>query len=1238
MKQLYRLLVGLFSAGVLLALPGSASASPFLARPRPNLANPLRTLAQNQTPAPAPAAPVACTSDAQCPAETICEENACRPFERSVNVLLYRKEGASTYVIPFYWARRGVPGHRVVFPFYWHFWSDKDKAQVVAPFYWRFENYLAQRVVTVVLLYSHTRQPEAQSWALWPIFYKSTRFGWAAPLLGSFRVGDPGAGTSKGALLFLYWWSRKPQSSFDLGFPLFVSSRSPESAFTFALPLNFYWRSGTDKSLLAIPLFYWHHDARTGVLGSPLGYYSSAQGGNTRGAALWLYWWGRSRDFNYDIGFPILWSFRTPRANTTVIPPVLHLRRANSTFTTVLPLFFSASNRARGDGWSLLFPLFLSKTGEQGRSRTWITPLGGYSRDDEEGSRALTFIVPPLIWRKNTEREFSSYLLLYWRYRNLQSGASTTVIGPYVSSDDRAGSTRAGLPLFWYFRDNQNDATAHTFFPLYFRRTNPDESTTAFGVFPAWFYFRSFTGGGGSGGLFPLAFFGSRGGNSHAVLLPIFYHLKDAESSSTVLFPLFWRFADATSSNTGVTPLLYFQGHDHGSSYQVQFPLFWRLRDERAGTTTTAIPPFFYRSRRDGWSAGIAPLLFAGGGQTSGHAILFPLFWHSHDSVARSSTTQVLAYLHRQRGGETTDALFPLLWYRRGARTPGRDETAFTFFPLFHYRRDPDTRVLVTPLGGYGKGPQRAFGMVGPFFWYHDPARILRGLPPIYFDATNKATGERSRVFGPWFQIDAPDHNARVLFPLVATYRDPDDRGVYVFPNFFHRRATNGYGLDTLFPLFWISSAPNGQHTTQLGPYFRRVTADSKSIALLPLFLQTANSQRRLLVTPLLVQHENYKEGRTRTVAPLFFRVARPAGGTTVLFPFWWSGTEAQRRYRVLFPIFWNFSDDKADKSFTLAGPLLWSRKGDWRTRGLAPVAWFSRDGHGSGSDALLPIFYERHTPTDQLFVTAPFGFRSAPDNKWFYVGPFVYKDAWDKKFWTLFPVYFSHLDKGSETRTRVFPPLLLYSRSSPDRSLLGTLLLFWRQRSITGSTTLALPLFYDFQSFHESRFTMLFPLFARYRNQLDSSSTTVSLLFYRRSSPTDSTTVAFPLFWDFKGSDSRSTVVVPFYASFSRPTYQSRYIFPNIFYRSGRGIQEGTYRLFVFPLWESGVKRRGDFAWEVLLGLFGYERIGRNRFLKVLFFPIELAPVPAASTAWYSKPPRRSPREPMRGLNTQTW
>ena len=250
-----------------------------------------------------------CTHDDQCPAQTICEDGSCQPFERPIDILLYRKEGRSTWVLPFYFSNRGNPGHRVLAPLYFHFWSPESHTQIFAPFYWRVEDRLKQRVVTVVLNYAQTTQPDARSWALWPLFYMSTKFGWAAPPLLSFKVGDPDHGKAFGMWFLLYFWTRSPSSQFDLLFPFAISTRSKDSAFTYALPLNFYWRNKDDKNLLSIPFFYQNATPSGGTFASLLGY-SSVENTATTGSFLWLYWYGRSKASSYDVLFPLLWSFR----------------------------------------------------------------------------------------------------------------------------------------------------------------------------------------------------------------------------------------------------------------------------------------------------------------------------------------------------------------------------------------------------------------------------------------------------------------------------------------------------------------------------------------------------------------------------------------------------------------------------------------------------------------------------------------------------------------------------------------------------------------------------------------------------------------------------------------------------------------------------------------------------------------------------------------------------------------
>jgi hypothetical protein len=1258
--------VAVAGLAVAIGLPGYAwsatNLDPFARNMRSGSLLPFRTAQAEEEPVPARAAPApdgvsefarpatttattttttaagpACSRDDQCPVDTICEQGVCRSFERAFNLLLFRKEGASLDFIPFYWSRRGNPGHRVLAPFYWHFWSPESRVQIVFPFYWRIEDHLKQRVVTVVGLYSHTRQPDARSWAVWPFFYTSTKFGWAAPLLGSFSVGDPDKGRALGLLGFLYFWKRSPDRKFDVS-PLFVSWRSKESAFTYALPLNFYWRSGDESTLLIVPVGIRHATPKGGYFGSWLGY-SSVDGENKTGAFFWLYWFGRSKNYNYDVGFPLLWSFRSPESNTTIIPPVFHIRRGAWSMGSAALLAWWGRDRDKGSNWQLILPFFLGSRADHGKKALYLSPLGGYRRDDNAGSHGLTWLLPPILRWHDRQSELDSYVLLYWRYRDIPADATTTIVGNYYQRIDPAGTTRAVFPLFWYFHDRAQKATAHSFLPFYFHRHSADERTTAAGIFPLWGYRRRFSDGGSSAGFFPFVFSGQRGERSHLIVAPFCWHFRDRRSSTTLAFPLWYHTENATSSLTAILPLLFF-GHDHEASFLIQFPLFWHFADSRRGTSTTVAPLFFRDVDRTGSSAGIVPILFWGGGSQRSHFVLFPLLWRFRDNAADRSTTVVGTYLHRSWGGESTDALFPLFHYRRGARPGGQDETSFTLFPLVHYRRDSRGTLFASPLAVWTRRPGLKAGFVFPYFWYGNDTVQVRGVPLLYLDHTFQGTGQRTRMFGPYVMVDGPSVTARVFFPFYARYREKGDTGTYVFPLYFGRRGDNGYRMDSLLPIFW-SSHDQDHRTFMIGPWFRTEDDEQHSHAsgLIPLFVSADSPKRRLLVTPLFVYHRNHEAQTTRVVSPLYFQSSRPDGSTHVVFPLWWQGRQGSKSHVLFMPLYWHFADSAEQKSFNLAGPLLWSRNGSETTRGLLPFFWYSRDpDKGRGSDAVLPLFYESHSRLSQTFATALFGFGKAPDSLWWYVPPFIWRDNVKSRFHAFVPLWFSYRDKVTETTTRVIPPLFHYAHSNPERSLSTWLLLFWHRTNVTSSTTLGLPLYYDLHAYHESRLTMFLPLFLRYRNEVSGQSYTMAPLFYRRSGPTDASTIAFPLYWRFWSEERSTTVFFPFYFGVRRPTWEGTFIFPSIWVSKGLGPEAGTSHFWFVPFWESQVKRPGDHMWEVLLGVLGWERIGRNRYLKVLFIPFELEPVSAAQTAWYGRTPKRSADRRARGLNTQVW
>ncbi|HET6282830.1 MAG TPA: EB domain-containing protein [Polyangia bacterium] len=1249
---------------------GTSALAPFVAQAG---AAPAGAPAATAPRAPA-AAPLgqACGRDDDCPDESICERGVCQAIQTRTNILyLYYQEGTFREVLGLYWSKRGASGYRVIVPLYWHYWSPGGKVQVVAPFYWRFEDYTRQRTTTVIvpgLPISWTSEPGASSWAVWPLAYNSTRYGWAAPLFGTFTLKDPQNKSALGAALFFYWWKRAPGRSFDLLFPLFVSKRSTERAFTFALPLNFYWRAQDDATTLALPFFYRHTWKTGGSFFTWLGYHTRS-GAETTGSVLWLYWFRRngadraahavlfpilwhfqSKSSSSTVFFPFVWSFTSPGSTTNVVPvPFAHVyvRRGSWYLNTIFALWWNGGDDKAGYTFATFFPLLHWQRYDHGKKTTWLSLLGGYHRDDNTGSRTLA-LLPFFLAHRNSERQLHVLSPLFIRHRNNSTDATTKLVGGLLYlRDDPAGSTSVLFPLFWRFRDAPTGATATMFFPFFAHRAGPRDTSTFVGVFPLWFYKRSFPNDGWAAGLFPLAFFGQRDEGSHAVVFPLYWRFGDGRTTTTVGAPLFYTRADPRGRNSAIFPLLTFFGNRDGEHYTVQFPLYWRFSSERQGWATTVTPLGYFHSGRQGWSLGVGPLLpllFAAGGGPKSHFALFPLFWHFRDDQQDRSTTVVLLYKHRQHGGETTDALFPLFHYRRGARPGGADETSFTLFPLVHYRRDAVSRVMVTPLGASVKSAGRDAGFVGPFFWYRDANFAARALLPAHVDVTRLATGERTRMFGPWFQIDAPQHKSRVLFPLYGTYQDQHETDTYVFPSYFRRRGNDGYEVDALLPLYWHSSYPGGG-TTVVASWYRQRAPGVYNTGLAPLWMYAKNQQRSVTIVPpaLLYRRRDFVADTTRLWAgPVYHSRDQAAKHRTVVFPLWWSGHEQESSHALLLPFYWHFANSRLERSTTVAGPLFWMTRGQDQTRGLVPLFWYSRNSaQESGSTAVFPFFYRNYRKDGSAFYTLLAGYSSGRSSSLWYVGPVLSKDSEESRFRMLFPLWFHHLNKPLETKTLVIPPLLTYSRSNPEGALTTVLGLFWHRRDIASSTSVGFPLYYDFHDFHQTRTTVVLPLLLRHQRDSDGSVFWLAPLFYRHSTPTDVTMVGFPLLWHFQSGKDKTTVLFPFYAHWRRSTHAATYIFPTYYYREGLrpdGSEDGTWRRVVAPFFESAVKRPGDYMWEVLGGVFGRENIGRNRYLKVFFMSFETQAPSHSQTSWFSQPARVSRRTPTRSLSANVW
>jgi hypothetical protein len=670
----------------------------------------------------------------------------------------------------------------------------------------------------------------------------------------------------------------------------------------------------------------------------------------------------------------------------------------------------------------------------------------------------------------------------------------------------------------------------------------------------------------------------------------------------------------------------------------------------RRGTSTTATPIGYYHSDPDGWSAALTPLLWMRSGKTRSHFALVPLFWHFDDRTADKTTTVATLYWHRRWGGETTDALFPLFYYRRGARPGGSDETSFTFFPLVHYRRDAETRRWVTPLAASIHGKDSSGGFVGPYIWYDDKELSLRFIPGLLTDVTQHATGERNRQYGLWFQMDAPGRKARVLFPLFGRYTDEKETATWVVPTFYRMRRNNGDRVDALLPLYWRSSIGD-RKVTVIGLYYDRTGPGIHNVGVVPFFFHARNPERSLTIIPPLLSYrrDEHNGENVRQLTLLYFHKHDRETSLTTVFPLYWAYKRGDKETAVGFPLYWHFANTTEKHASTVVFPFaFWSSTGTWRTRGVLS-AWYTRDSaSGYASQAFLPLFYQATGPDHFALFTLLAGYRRSGPSRLWYATPLVWSsDSNEKRFSMAFPLWFRHTNKVTERTTTVVPPALYVSRTTPQESFTTAAALYWHSEDIASSTTLVLPLFYDNHEYRLSRTTALFPFFVRNEKEADHSTTWLSPFFYSYTAPGYATTfggpfVFLPLYWNIKrGEDHSTTLVLPLYAHWRRPGYRSTLVIPSYYHQEGLredGTPDGTYRRFVglvLPFYDSGVKRPGDFMWNLLGGIVGRERIGTHRYLRLFWvFNIETEAAPRAQTDWYSQPVHTPRKMAARGLN----
>ncbi len=769
--------------------------------------------------------------------------------------------------------------------------------------------------------------------------------------------------------------SARRRATATSSFPLLFSTRSPESAFTYADPADVLLaREGRQAPAgPAAALRQPDQEGRVALLAHRLSHARRRRERRIAALALLVRIQRRQPErLQHLLPGGVELSFRQrqhhrrrpagPRAAQDLV-----LQHA------CIPLWWSGGDTAKGEAFRTLLPFFYWERADHDKRSLWVTPIGGYSRDDVQGSRTLAAVAVDLHAARSHQRAAHHHAGVH-PLPQRRSGLDH-------ESDRAAASTGARIRPARRRRSSRSSGGSATPRPARPRRrccrssryrSGPAESSWFAGVFPLWAYHRTFTGQGGgepgwSAGLFPLAFFGSARRQRPRRGLPAVLALRERRTRRRPsLFPLFYRHRDKHETSTGMLPLVFFGHNDRGTQLRRPVPVLLALRRRPRGLVdhgdAARLPPLDAR-------------------QLERRAAAAGLRGRRRRQVARRDRAAVLA-VHRRRRAEVDDGgaqllppqprqrdhrlLLPadLLPARRAARRQRRDQLHAVPDRALSARRrlQPGGDAAGRVVEEADEGGDRAFGFVGPYLWYRGAIFDAKGVPFIYADVTNHATDERTRQYGPWFEIDAPGSRSRIFFPFYGRYDDAQEHDTYVFPTFFRQRKTNGDGdrhrssrstgirarapASTTMAGLWYSHRDTGVHDTGVAPFYFYAKNDKRSILAVPPVLlyrrhDFTNDSVRMLGGDHRLSHA--------AIPPRTRRWCSRSGGRDTT-----SRSAAPRAVPGLLALRGRARRTPRSTSW---GRSSGRRAARSRTRGLAPIAWRSDDSAtGASSNALHAV------------------------------------------------------------------------------------------------------------------------------------------------------------------------------------------------------------------------------------------------------------------------------------------
>jgi hypothetical protein len=333
------------------------------------------------------------------------------------------------------------------------------------------------------------------------------------------------------------------------------------------------------------------------------------------------------------------------------------------------------------------------------------------------------------------------------------------------------------------------------------------------------------------------------------VVFPAFWRIRSEDSNAYIVGPVGHR--EATGEHDNWFAPLFFEGERKDGGYFHSPALLTTSHWNKAGAFTIAGPYFRNRTGTDtDW--GIAPLLFHGDngdleGNRKQYTLVPPLlYYHSSRELDSTDTTVIGPVYIRDDPKRLVRDVLPLFFYIEGKPLSGGvPEYHITFFP-FHYGRDPDGDLLVTPLF-LRRTTATADTILDPFYSVaktrHGATRLraIGPVAPLYWDYYDRDLGVNAYAIAPFFYTSDSPMGHDWLTPLLGHFQTYGQSSTWwAFPSFTVTNDTHGWETD-LHPIVYVGKSDESSHTV---------------------------------------------------IAPVFWDFANPKGRTTIGFPVYWRFAE----------------------------------------------------------------------------------------------------------------------------------------------------------------------------------------------------------------------------------------------------------------------------------------------------------------------------------------------------------